>query len=79
MYRNNWDESYKRAREARLHGARHTFIEPEALMCLITVHRDFLRLRRLIEQHWEAAENEQGGGYSDRDLYLWAQALGWHD
>lgn len=79
MYRDNWDASYKRAREARVHGARHTFIAPEALLHLIAVHRDFLRLRGLVEKHAKLAEQEQGGGYESRDLWLWSQALGWHD
>lgn len=80
MYRKKlgFDESYARAREASNHSARHTFIEPEALMHLIIASRNFERLKNLIEQHWEKAQQERGGSYDDRDLWLWAQALDWH-
>ena len=72
-------ELYKRAKEAREHNSRHTFVAPEMLMHLIVVNESFLKLRRLVDQHWETAQKELGGGYSERDLWLWAQALGWHE
>lgn len=79
MYSRNFEESRQRALEASRHDAEYTFISPTTLLHLIAVHKSFLRIRRLVEQHWETAEKEQGAGYSDRDLWLWSQALNWHD
>jgi len=73
------DDLYERAKEHAAHKATVTFVSPETLMHLITVRRDFVELRRLVERHWELAQKEQGGSYSDRDLFLWSQALGWHE
>lgn len=73
------DESYERAKEARVHRARHTFVAPETLMHLIVVNRDFLRIRGIVEKHWKLAQKEQGEGYSERDLWLWTQVLGWNE
>lgn len=75
MYRNDWSKSRKRAREAHVHGARHTFIEPEALLHLIAIHRDFLKLRRLVNRAGELAEQEQVGGYESHVLWKWIQTL----
>jgi len=71
------DDLYLRAREARAHRCRHTFAAPETLMHLISVQRSYLRLRKLVEGHWEQAQQESG--HSDRDLFLWTQALGWNE
>lgn len=79
MYRDNWEKSRARATEAQIHKARHTFVEPESLLHLIAVHGEYLRLRQLVERHWKRAEEEQGSGYSNRDLFLWAQGLKWYD
>lgn len=74
-FRQDFEVSFQRAKEARKHGSRHTFIEPESLMGLIIVHRNFRNLLYLIDQHWEAGQKEED--HSDRDLWLWSQALGW--
>lgn len=73
------DDLYERAREHAAHEASVTFVSPTTLMHLIKVNEGFLRLLRLIEDHWEHAQKTQGGSYGDRDLVLWAQALGWHN
>lgn len=73
------DDLYERAREHRINYARVTFVAPETLMHLIKVAESYDKIRRLVEEHWDHAQKTQGGGYSDRDLVLWAQALGWHD
>jgi len=78
MYRNNFEGSRKRAEIARKHGCRHTFIEPETLLHLIAVHRDILKLRRLIERHYAVAEKEKRP-YNEHDTWLWAQGLGWYE
>ena len=73
------DDLYDRAKCHRAHKARVTFVAPETLMSLIVTSRNFVKLRRLVDQHWERAQQEQGEGYSDRDLWLWSQALGWFE
>ncbi len=75
MYRKNFDTSKARAFEARSHNSRHTFIEPETLLHLIAVHKEFLRIRELVEQHATDAQNEKRP-YNDADHWLWSQALG---
>jgi hypothetical protein len=72
------DDLYLRAREHRVHNARVTFVAPETLMHLIKVCESYEKIRRLVEEHWDHAQKTQGTGYSDRDLVLWAHALGWH-
>jgi hypothetical protein len=73
------DDLYERAREHAAHRASVTFVSPTTLMHLIKVNESFLRLLKLVEEHWEHAQATQGTGYSDRDLVLWAHALRWHD
>jgi len=73
------EDLYERAAEHARHKARVTFVSPKTLMHLIVVHDDFLRLHRLVERHWELAQEQQGGGYNERDLFLWAQGLKWHN
>ncbi len=77
---NDFEKLYERARSSCWHRAKHAFVDPRVLMHLITVHKNFLELRSLVERHWERAQEEQGvGGHSDRDLFLWAQALKWFE
>ena len=69
----------ERAQEGKAHGCEHTFLHPEFLLHLLDLRERYLKLRELVEGHWANAEKELGGGYSDRDLFLWTQALNWHD
>lgn len=78
-YPQTLEDLYERAREHRINDARVTFVAPETLMHLIKVHESYERIRRLVEEHHAHAEATRTGSHSDRDLVLWAHALGWHD
>lgn len=75
----SYEDLLQRAHEARKFNCEHTFLHPDIMLHLLELRGRYLKLRGLIEGHWAAAEKEQGSGYSDRDLFLWTQALGWHE
>jgi len=75
----SFEELYERAREAKAHNALYTFLDPEILKHLLDLRVRYLKLRGLVEGHWEKAQKEQESGHSDRDLFLWTQGLNWLD
>lgn len=75
----SYEELGQRAGEALSFKCEHTFIHPTFLLHLIEMRKRYLKLRDLVETHWQDAEAEFGGSYCERDLNLWANALNWHD
>jgi len=75
----SYAELRQRALEAKAHNCGHTFVHPEIMEHLLDLRERYLKLRELVEGHWSDAEKELGGGYSDRDLFLWSHGLNWHD
>ena len=74
----DWEEARKRAMEALNHRSRHTFIAPESMLRLITVHEGYMRLWGLLKKHYAAAQGE-GRGYNEHDDWLWSQAFKWYE
>ncbi len=75
----SYEELLQRAYEARNFNCEHTFLHPDIMLHLLELRGRYLKLRGLIEGHWATAQEEQKSGYSDRDLFLWTQALRWHE
>jgi hypothetical protein len=69
----------QRAQEAKDHDCEHTHIHPEYLLHLLELRERYLKLRGLVEGHWEDAKKEGESGHSERDLLLWTQGLRWFE
>ena len=75
----SFEKLFERAWEAKNFKCDHTFLHPDIMLHLLELRGRYLKLRGLIEGHWATAQEEQKSGYSDRDLFLWTQALRWHE